>query len=262
MFEVVRYEGRRRLRGSIVLAVVLGVFALLVVAIFPSIEASGVDFETYIESLPPAFANAFGVEAIGTIEGFLAAEFYQFVWVLLFGLYMAYAGGSVIAGKVEDGRIELVLSAPVSRTRYLLEAYLSMLTPIVVLNVLVFGFVLASVVGIGESVSVVDLAVVHLLSVPYLFACGAIGIVLSVAFDRGDVAQRATIGVVFLLFLLASVVGGTDVGWLATVSPTHYYDPTEILVDGTYDVESAVVLLLATVTLLLLAQAGFARRDV
>ena len=262
MFEVLRYESRKRLRGSVVMAVGLGLFALLIVAVFPSIEASGVDFQAYVENLPPAFANAFGVEAFGTIEGFLAAEFYQFVWVLLFGLYLAYLAAGFVAGAVEDGRIELVLSAPVSRRRYLLETYAATLTPIAVLNALVFGFVLAAVAGIGESVPPGDLAVVHLLSVPYLLACGAIGLVLSVAFDRADLAQRAAIGVVFLLFLLESVTASTDYDWLALLSPTHYYDPTAVLVEGTTDVAGALVLAVATVALLAVAVALFERRDV
>lgn len=262
MLEVVRYEAARRLRGSLVAAVGLGLFALLIVAVFPSIESSGVDFEAYVENLPPAFKNAFGVEAFGTIEGFLAAEFYQFVWVLLLGLYVAYLAGGLVAGAVEDGRIELVLSAPLSRTRYLSETYLSVLTPILTLNALVFGFVVAAVVGIGESVSIADLVAVHLLSLPYLLTCAAIGLVLSVVFDREDVAQRAAIGVVFLLFLLESVVGSTEYDWLALLSPTHYYDPTDVLVRGTYDLEGALVLSLATVALLVVAHVRFGRRDV
>lgn len=262
MFEVLRYEAGRRLRGSLVTGVGLGVFALLVVTIFPSIETSGVDFQAYAESLPPAFRNAFGLEAFGTIEGFLAAEFYQFVWVLLFGLYMGYLAGGLLAGAVEDDRIELVLSAPLSRTRYLLETYLSLLTPVVVLNVLVFGFVLAALTAIGESLAVQDLLTVHLFSIPYLLVCGAIGLVLSVVFDRAALAERGAIGVIFLLFLLESITSGTNFDWLALLSPTHYYDPTEILVRSTYDVEGLVILLGASGALLVVALAVFNRRDV
>lgn len=261
MFEIVRYEATRRRRGSLVMAVGLGIFAVLVVALFPSIEASGVDFQAYAESLPPAFRNAFGVTAFGTIEGFLAAEFYQFVWVLLLGLYVAYVAGGAIAGAVEDHRIELVLSGPVSRARYLLETYASLLTPILIFNVVVFAFVLASVAAIGESVSAADLAVVHLLSIPYLLACGAIGLVLSVAVDRAALAERGAIGLVFLLFLLESVTASTEYDWLALLSPTHYYDPTAVLVENVADWTGSLVLLGASVVLLAIAVAVFDRRD-
>lgn len=261
MLEVVRYEAERRLRGTVGLALGLGLFGALIVGIFPSIEQSGVDFEAYVESLPPAFANAFGAEAFGTIEGFLAAEFYQFVWVLLFGLYLASLAGGSIAGQIEDERIELVLAGPVSRSRYLLETYGSLLVTILGLNVAVFAVVYGSVSAIGESLSAVDLAVLHLLSVPYLLVCGAAGTVLSTALDRGDLAERGGIGAIFLLFLLDSITAGTDVDWLGALSPTRYYDPTAILVRSEYDLVGALVLLGATVVLLAVARTIFVRRD-
>lgn len=261
MLEIVRYEAGRRRRGTAALAAGLGLFSALIVGVFPSIEASGVDFEAYVESLPPAFANAFGVEAFGTIEGFLAAEFYQFVWVLLLGLYLAYVAGGSVAGRIEDDRLELVLATPVSRTRFLLETYASLLVTVLVLEVAVFVFVVGSVFAIGESVSLVDLAGVHVFSVPYLLVCGAAGLVFSVALDRGGLAERAGIGTIFVLFLVDSVTAGTDVDWLGALSPTRYYDPTAILVRSEYDLAGALVLLGATLVLLALARTVFVRRD-
>lgn len=261
MFEVTRYEANRRVRSTVALAVGLGLFGALVIGIFPSVEASGVDFEAYVESLPEAFRESFGAESFGTIEGFLAAEFYQFVWVLLFGLYMAYTAGGAIAGDVETGRLDLLLATPVSRSRVIVEKYLSLLTPIVVLNLVMPLFVYGALVAIGESISFVDLLVVHLLSVPYLLTCASIGLVLSVVLPRGDLAQRGGIAAVFLLFVLDSVTGPTDFEALGAISPTRYYDTSEILVQQTYDVGGAVILLLAAFALLAVARALFLRAD-
>ncbi|MFB6171687.1 MAG: ABC transporter permease subunit [Haloarculaceae archaeon] len=263
MLETTRYEARRRSRGALVLAVLLGVFALLVVGLFPSISQSGADLQAFIESLPPAFREGFiGTTAYNTLPGFLSTEFYQFVWLLLLGLYMAYAAGAVVAGDVETGRLDLVLAAPVSRKRVLVEKYLSLLAPIVVLNLVVPLFVYGGVVAIGESLDVVDLLTLHVLSVPYLLVCAGLGLVLSVAVDRADLAQRGGIGLVFGLFLLDTVTTSTDYEWLGTLSPTRYYSPVDVLVDQSYDVTGALLLFLAAVALVVLAVAVFRRRDV
>jgi ABC-2 type transport system permease protein len=261
MFEVTRYEANRRVRSTLALAVGLGLFGGLVIGIFPSVEASGVDFEAYVESLPEAVQESFGTTAFGTIEGFLATEFYQFVWVLLFGLYMAYTAGGAIAGDVETGRLDLLLATPVSRSRVIVETYVSLFTPIVVLNLVMPLFVYGSVLLIGESISFVDLLLVHLFSVPYLLACTSIGLLLSVLLPRGDLAQRGGIAAVFLLFVLDSVTGPTDFEALGAISPTRYYDTTEILVEGTYDVGGAIILLTAAFLLLAVARALFLRSD-
>lgn len=262
MLEIAAFETRRRLRGALGLGVMLSALAAVMVAFFPSVEASGVDFESYVESLPPAFREAFGVEALTTIDGFLAAELYQFAWVLLLGLYFAYRGGSLVAGDVERGRMDTLLAAPVSRARVVTESYLSLFGPMVVVNAVTAPVVLVATVLIGDPVDVVDLAAVHLLSLPYLLACSGIGLVLSVTVHDADAAQRGGLGAVFALFLLDSVSASTNYGWLGAISPTRYYDPTAILVRSEYDVVGAAVLVLAAVALVVAARAVFARVDI
>jgi ABC-2 type transport system permease protein len=263
MFEIVRYEARRRTRGALVLTVGLAAFALLVIALFPSIKDAGASFEAYIESLPPAFREGFlGTTAITTVEGFLATEFYQFVWLLLLGLYMAYAAGRSVAGDVETGRIDLLLAAPVSRSRVVAEKAVALLVPVVVLNLVTPLVIYGGLLLIDETIDLGALLVLHLLSVPYLLVCTGIGLVLSVVLDRADLAQRGGIAAVFGLFLLDTVTVGTDFEWLGALSPTRYFEPVEVLVDGTYDVVGALLLLAAALALLLASELLFRTRDI
>lgn len=262
MTEILRYEARRRSTGTAVLVVLLALYLLLIVYLFPSIEQATGAFEDYAEALPPAIQESFAIEAITTIEGFLAVEVYQFVWVLMLALYLAYLGGGLIAGDTESGRIDLLLAVPVSRKRVLVEKYLSMLFPILAINVVMPVVMLGSVLAIGETVSIVDTVVMHLLSVPYLLLAGAIGLTLSVTLKRSDLAQRGGLALIFMLFILDSVTVGTDVEWLGAISPTRYYSPSDILVNGTYDVGGAVILFAAAVVLVVLSGEWFKRADV
>jgi ABC-2 type transport system permease protein len=259
---IARYEARRRVRGAVVVTVGFVLVAGLYVGLFPSFEESGVDFAQVFENLPEAAQGAFSIEAINTIEGFLAVELYQFIWVLLFGVYMAYSGGSLVAADAEAGRLELLLAAPVSRTRLVYEKYCSLLVPIVLANLVVPLSVYLGVQFVGESLPLVDLYAVHVLSVPYLLCCASIGLGLSVLVDRASIAQRGGLVIVFMLFLVETIASGTDFEWLGAASPTRYYDPTEILVEGTHDVAGAAVLLAGAVALLLASTVYFQQRDV
>jgi ABC-2 type transport system permease protein len=262
--ELMRYESRNRLRGTFVLAVLLGLFALLMIWLFPSIAESGADFEAYIESLPPSVREGFGVSgaAITTIEGFMSTEFYGFVWLLLLGLYLTYAGGGTVAADIENGQLDMLLAAPISRAQVLLEKFLSLLTIIVTLNLLMPLFVYGGTMFVGESIDAFGLLAVHVLSVPYLLVCGAFGTLLSVTVHRADVARRGGIGALFVLFVLEAVTTDTDFEWLGLLSPTRYYDPAEILVEESYDLVGAAVLLVATVVLLSVSRVIFERVDV
>ncbi|WP_276300251.1 ABC transporter permease subunit [Halorussus lipolyticus] len=265
MLDIATYESERRIRGALVLSALLAVMSLLFVALFPSIANSGADLDAYMESLPPAMQTAFGATgafSITTIEGFLAVELYQFFWLLLLGIYTAYLAGGLIAGDVERGRMDILLAAPVSRSRVVVEKFASLVPVVLAVNLVVGIAVYVTVLAIGESISLADLVVVHLLSVPYLLACGAIGLLLSVASANSDVAKRGGLGAIFGLFLLDTVSESADAGWLGAISPTRYYDPTAILVSGEYDWVGALVLLTATVALVALSAVWFRRKDI
>lgn len=265
MLEIAEYESERRIKGALVLAVLLALMSLLFVALFPSIANSGADLDAYMESLPPAMQAAFGATgtfSIATIEGFLAVELYQFFWVLMLGIYAAYVAGGLIAGDVERDRMDVLLAAPISRRRVVAEKFLSLVPVVVALNLVVGVAVYATVLAIGESISLADLATAHLLSIPYLLACGAIGLVLSVVFDESDVAKRGGLGAIFGLFLLETISQSADVGWLGAISPTRYYDPTAILVGGEYDWAGGVVLLVGTAALVAASAWWFRRKDI
>ncbi|WP_340100863.1 ABC transporter permease subunit [Salinibaculum salinum] len=261
MFEFARYYGRRRVKGSVALAGGLALLTSLYVYMFPSIS-EGIDLDAYIEAMPPAFRAAFGVQSLGSIEGFLAAELYSFGIVLLMGLYLAYSAASVIADDVEDERMDMLLALPVTRSKILLEKFAALLVPIVVVSVVLPVVVYLGVVAIGETISVSDLLMAHVLSVPYLLTTAAVGLLASVWFDRTSLAQRAAMGLVFGLFLIDSVVTNTDFADLGVLSPTRYYDPAAVLVQSEYDLAGAAILLVATMLLVGASRAYFRRKDI
>lgn len=256
------YEARRRVRESIALSVGMSLLAGMMIAFYPSVQASGADLQSYLESLPPAFREAFGIEAFTTMGGFLASELYAFGWVLLLGLYVAYRAGGLVAGDVETGRMDVLLSTPLSRTQVVVESFGSLLVPVVAVNVVGFVVVWVGTTVVGEPVPMVDLAAVHALSVPYLLACGAVGLLLSVTLQRRGLAERGALGVVFALFLVETVASVAGYGAIAAVSPTAYYDPTAILVRGEYTLLDAGILLAATTALVALSAVAFRRADI
>ncbi len=261
MFEITRYETERRIRGTTVLVVLLALYAGMVVAIAPDLieQYAGV-----ANALPETLQKMFGMSAMGTLAGFLAVEFYQFGWVILLGLYFAYSAGSLVADDVETDRMDTLLSAPVSRSKVVIEKFLTLVVPILVVNVVVGIVVYAgtTLIAVDDSLTLTDIVAVHALSIPYLLCCGALGLYLSVLVARESTAQRAALGVVFGLFMLESLVTDTDYEWVGAIAPMRYYDPTTILVDNTYTLAGAAILLGAAIVLVVTSQLWFRRKDI
>lgn len=261
MLEFARYEGRKRLKPSLYLSAGMSTLALLVIWAFPPFR-DAMDIDEIIDAYPEPLLRLFRIEEMGTLEGFLAAEFYMFGWVILLSLYFAYSTASVVADDVDRGRMDTLLAMPVSRPRLVAEKFLAVGVPIVVVNALVAPVVIAGSYLIDEPLSVADVVVLHALAVPFLYACAGIGLVASVVFDRASVAQRVAIGVTFALYLGESLLTDTDYEVLGAVAPMRYFDPNAVLIDGTYDLLGAAVLVGVTVGLLVASQAWFTRRDI
>ncbi|MFP8958276.1 ABC transporter permease subunit [Natrialbaceae archaeon A-CW3] len=261
MFETTRFEASRRLRGTGILAVGLSLYSAFIVWYFTVWE--GADIEAmFEEDVPPAMIEAFGIEALGTIEGFLGGQIYTFLWLLGLGIYFAYAGAGLVANDIEQGRMDLLGVFPISRARLLGEKFSALLVPMLGLNLVVGIVIYGLVFAIGESIDPVHLTLVHVLSIPYFLVCASLGMILSVVVDRGSIAERAAIGLLFLFWLGESVVSGAgDFSWLAYLSPTQYYEPTPIVIDGTFDPVDSVILLGAFVALQALGILLFKRRD-
>jgi ABC-2 type transport system permease protein len=264
MFEVTTFESRQRVRGVALLSGALGALIVLTIGLFPSIESAGADLDVFLEGLPPEARRAFvgNVTSLTTIEGYLVSQLYQFGWLLILGVYFAYTAAASVAKEVERSSIDLLLSAPVSRTRIVVGKFLALVPSVVAINAFTFVLIRASVGFVGEEVSLVDLVAVHAVSIPYLLACAGLGLVASVSFDTARRAQTAAIGAVFGTFLLDSLTFDTDYEWLGDLAFARYYDPGEILVEGTVDVGGVAILLTATVILVILSGELFERREI
>ena len=261
MFEFLRYDGRKRIKGSLYLSAGMALLTAMVIWVYPSFSSAFSEDEL-LDAYPPELLQLFDVETMSSLEGFLSFELYTFGWVILLALYFAYSAAGIIADDVERGRMDTYLALPVSRSRLLVERFASVAVPIVTVNLTTPAVVLAGSWLVDEPISAADVLTTHLLSIPYLFTCAGIGLAFSVLFDRAGVAQRAALGVTFFLYLMESLVQGTDYELLGALSPMRYFSPNEILLDGSYDLLGAAVLVGMTLALVLASAALFTRRDV
>jgi ABC-2 type transport system permease protein len=264
MFELTRFEARRHYKQA--LGVSGGMFALVfvVMMVFPSFETVGEEYMDALESMPDALLATFGGGdiAITSLEGFLVLEVYQFVWMLVIGGYLAYASATLIAGERERGNIDVLLMAPIPRRQVVAEKFLSMIPDVILISLgTLFGVVVGAVV-IDESIDLLWLVLVHVFSLPYLFACVAFGLVLSVAVESERRAQIVAFAGIAGMYVLEALVGQTDYDWLGNLMFARYLSPSDILVANETEPLDAAILVAMTVALLVLAAVLFERADI
>jgi ABC-2 type transport system permease protein len=105
---------RERRRSLLFWGLPLGLWSAFIVSIFPSIEAA---LAKAVSNYPQALKEAFGVGELTTVEQYLHAEMLSLIVPLAVGYLAVRSVASGLSGAAESGRLDVLLSAPVSRRR-------------------------------------------------------------------------------------------------------------------------------------------------
>lgn len=227
---------RTRRTGTFWFAVAGGLIALLIGVLYEVILAA-IDLTSYLNEFPPEMLAAFGMSSsvLGSSEisyaGFMSFEFFPWFGVALV-VYALVASGSQIAGEVERGTIDVVLSSPVPRWVFALSKYLGLLAPLLIIG---FSCVLFSIAA--GLIQGVELPVARFIYTGVVMgmlggAFASVGVFFSVLWLSSQRAQ-IVLAVIVIAQYVMDVVSKISDDWefLGRYSLFHYYD-TGLILEG------------------------------
>jgi ABC-2 type transport system permease protein len=239
-----------------VLLVVLTVASYRSIAEAPGLQAA-------IEDYPDALLALMGGADLNitTVPGYLDSQLYAFMLPVLFLVFALGVGAQAVAGEQGLGRLDLVLSYPVSRRRLLAERTLVLVAGLVFFAAVVSVCVLVSArvwdMPITTAGAIAPNVMVVLLGSLFGVLALAIGaFTLSRAAAIGGAATFA--GGSYLVSALAAVA--TWMEPLRPLSPFYWYSRGDPITDG-LSVLPVAVLVVATVAIYAVADFIFERRD-
>jgi beta-exotoxin I transport system permease protein len=111
--------GERR-RSLLSWGLPLGLWSAFIVSIFPSIQSA---LTNAVRNYPAALKEAFGIGELSTVEQYLHAEMLSLIVPLAVGYLAVRSVASGLSGAAESGRLDVLLSAPVSRRRLVMADF-------------------------------------------------------------------------------------------------------------------------------------------
>ncbi|MGB6837669.1 MAG: ABC transporter permease subunit [Dehalococcoidia bacterium] len=246
----------------------LAFFAFFIAVLYRSLAESGI--EELWESYPEALRAAVGLDpeaplAVGgrfAIESWLAMEFLGWM-ALVIALYGVVYGAGTIAREAEQGTLDLILSQPVARYRFVVSKSLVFLVSTAALVVTAGVALQAGVAAAGESLNTIYLyltlfqgALVGLAVAGYAIAFS--GAFLSVG-RAAAVAGLLTV-ILYILEIVSRTVDGAE--WVGNVSLFHFYQADHILRTGELSWTGVGVCSAVAVGGVALAAVLFQRRDI
>lgn len=212
---------RERRRALLAWGLPLGLMSAFVVAIYPSVEDA---LAQAVRDYPPALKEAFGIGELANVEQYLQAEMLSLIVPLAAGYLAVRSIAAGLSGAAESGRLDVLLSAPVSRGRLVASGFAA--TALELAAVLAVSLALtaagAALAGAGLSFSAALAGFANVWPLALVFA--ALGIVLTGFSLRTSIVTGAAAGVLVAMYV-ADLVGRLDpsLDWVRYGSVFRYY---------------------------------------
>lgn len=210
-----------RRRSVLAWGLPLGLMSAFIVAIFPSVQGA---LSQAIEKYPSGLKEAFGIGELSNVEQYLHAEMLSLIVPLAAGYLAVRAVASGLSGAAESGRLDVLLSSPLSRGRLCAAGFLA--TAIELAAVLAVDALLT---GLGSVLSGADLAAGPTLAGfasvwPLALLFAGLGIVACGFSLRTSVVTGSVAGVLVAMYVI-DLIGKLDPGLSGVryVSVFKYY---------------------------------------
>lgn len=195
-----------RRRSLLAWGLPLGLWSAFIVLIFPSIEGA---LSKAVASYPEALKEAFGIGELTSVEQYLQAEMLSLIVPLALGYLAVRAVASGLSGAAESGRLDVLLSSPVSRARIAAASFAA--TAVELAVVLVIAVILTGlgslVAGAHLSLSAAIAGYANVWPLALLFA--GLGIVATGFSLRTTVVTGAVAGALVTMYVI-DLVGRLD----------------------------------------------------
>ncbi len=230
--------------------------AALILGIYPSYSEALEDFE-----IPPAMQAFIGDVDIASASGFITAEFFSWIPILLV-VYAIIQGTGALAGEESNGTLDLLLAQPISRGRLFLEKAASIIVGTFAIIVLILPGWLIPYGSVDIDVSLGRLIVATIAMVPLMLAFAALALLAAtVVSTRRDAASAMTVLAVVSFFVNTLGQASDVLDVLRPASLFYYFHSDQVVTNGV-DVAGAAVLLGTAIVATGLAALMFQRRDI
>jgi ABC-2 type transport system permease protein len=224
--DVVRSSRRSLIGWGIALAAVTSLYTSL----YPTIGS--VDFEAMIDAFPEALVEALDYDQIATAAGYITSTVYALLGTVLLSVFGIGLGARLIAGREEDGTLELEYTAPVPRRRVYLERLAALWIELSLLALWVSLVVYFWVLVLSLEVEVVNLVAVTAGMLLFLGGLGTLALAVGAITGRRAIALGVAAGLAVAAYMLNAIGPTVDAPWMEMISPFAWFVGDQPLANG------------------------------
>lgn len=255
---------KKEMTVALCYAMALALFGYLIVVIFPTI-AKIQALKDYIEMMPPFLKAFIGQDVIEftKLEGFLSVEFFNTTWLLITGVFTCMFASAIVVEETERKTLEILLSTPLRRTRFVIEKFAGFVTLLAVVTAASFAGIYLGALRIGEKLDAALYFHVCIAGFACMTAIGGIGLFFSCISNEQRRASSLSLVFFFTLYLfnlIATLLEQYPV--LKYFSLFHYYDASVIFARGSVSAVDTLILAAVFAVMFFASLFHFQRKDI
>lgn len=257
---------KEKWKFTLILSAIAVVTVWMYLSLFPTFSKQSVEYEKLLSQFPKEMWEVFGIKngqfSMSTLEQFLSVEMFSLLWPIMIIIIFINFGVSFIAGEIDKGTIEILLSLPISRIKTFLAKYLAG-----VLLLASFCFVsIMCIIPLAMIYNIDYQALVYVKAFTsgllFCLAGFSLTMLFSSVFEKGK-ASGLTTGlflVMYIINILSSLKDSLEN--LQYLSLFHYLDISKILSENKLEIVSVVVFSVVTFISTVAAAICFSKRDI
>ncbi|MEI6756002.1 MAG: ABC transporter permease subunit [bacterium] len=240
-------------------------FLLLYVLIYPSFQNESAKFNELLQSYPKAVLKAFNIENLqfSSIEGYISAEHFSFVWPLLAIFLSISMAGNSIAGEIEKATMAITLSLPLKRGKIYMSKALSGL-------IAIGGFAAVTTLSLiplsminNVSLNYGHVVKISILGILFALAIYSLALMFSAIYSEKSKVYFWAGGILVSMYV-ANIVSGlvSSLKNFQYVSLFHYFAADKAITQGIISLQSVAVFTGLSVASLAIGYLVFIKRDI
>ena len=239
----------------------IGLLIAACVLMYPDMESQMEGVNDMFSSMGN-FTEAFGMDQLnfGTLVGFYAVEGGNILGIG--GAFFAAITAITALMKEEKERTaEFLMTHPVSRTKIITEKFLSVFSIIIILNAVVLGCTLLSIVMIDEEIFWKELLLFQLAYLLMQFEIAGICFGISAFIKKSGMGIGIGIaGLMYLLNIVANI--SEDAKPLKYITPFGYTEGSDIINDAAIKIEYVIPGMIIMVIGIIAAYIKYTKKDI
>ena len=252
---------RKGWKGGVITPFFVSMLVPLIASIWPSMKEQAASFAELLQSpIYQALLGQMGVMDITTWQGFFYMEVgITLEWVVIFLAILIPA--RIIAGEVDKKTLDVTLSYPIPRWRYILEKFMVYLTYSLLYPTFVYALTVVSTNNLGETMDMTVLGHAMIGFWLWLFALGALSLLCGTLFLDSNRALSASGILIVTQYIMTRLGDLGDLSFLKDLTLFSYLSTGSILQNGGMPLNELAVVVGVGVTALATALYVFQTRE-